>query len=68
MKIKTKDELFKIIEDISSRLALVEEADTKAEPEEQHENEAETQGVSGSDTSEGSEVETEDEIEKFLNS
>lgn len=60
MEINSKDDLLKVIEDMQSRLALVEDSTTKKEPEEPEEPE-------GADT-ETEEVESVDEIEKLLNS
>lgn len=64
MENNSNDDLLKAIEDLSSRLALVEEAVSKVEPKEQDEKEVETPTETESDTSE---VESEDEIEKLLN-
>ena len=60
MEINSKDDLLKVIEDMQSRLALVEDSTTKKEPEYEKEPE-------GTDT-ESEEVESVDEIEKLLNS
>ena len=60
MEINSKDDLLKVIEDMQSRLALVEDSTTKKEPEDEKEPE---------DTNtETEEVESVDEIEKLLNS
>lgn len=60
MEINSKDDLLKVIEDMQSRLALVEDSTTKKEPEDEKEPE---------DTeTETEEVESVDEIEKLLNS
>ena len=60
MEINSKDDLLKVIEDMQSRLAVVEDSTTKKEPEDEKEPE---------DTeTETEEVESVDEIEKLLNS
>jgi hypothetical protein len=62
MEINSKDELLKVIEDMQSRLAVVEDSTTKKEPED-------AEGPSDTATStEEEEVESVDEIEKLLNS
>lgn len=60
MEINSKDDLLKVIEDMQSRLAVVEDSTTKKDPEEPKDPE-------GTDT-ETEEVESVDEIEKLLNS
>lgn len=60
MEINSKDDLLKVIEDMQSRLAVVEDSTTKKEPEDEKEPE-------DTDT-ETEEVESVDEIEKLLNS
>lgn len=62
MDINTKDELLSIIQDLQSRLAVVEDADKKPEPE-QEENDPKPE-----EEKDNNEVESEDEIEKLLNS
>jgi hypothetical protein len=60
MEINSKDDLLKVIEDMQSRLAVVEDSTTKKEHEDPKEPE---------DTNtETEEVESVDEIEKLLNS
>jgi hypothetical protein len=60
MEINSKDDLLKVIEDMQSRLAVVEDSTTKKEPED-----AETPEDASTSTEE---VESVDEIEKLLNS
>ena len=60
MEINSKDELLSVIEDLQSRLAVIEDSSTKKEPEEKEEPSEEP-------TEEKQEVESEDEIEKLLN-
>lgn len=60
MEINSKDDLLKVIEDMQSRLAVVEDSTTKKDPEE-------PKDLEGTDT-ETEEVESVDEIEKLLNS
>lgn len=60
MEINSKDELLSVIEDLQSRLAVVEDSSTKKEPEETSEETHE-------EPEEKQEVESEDEIEKLLN-
>lgn len=60
MEINSKDDLLKVIEDMQSRLAVVEDSTTKKEPEDVKDPE-------DTDT-ETEEVESADEIEKLLNS
>ena len=55
MEITNKEELLSIIDDMQSRLAIIEDSLTKDEPAEEP-------------TDEPAEVESEDEIEKLLNS
>ena len=62
MEINTKDELLSVIEDLQSRLALVEDNFTKEEPKEESKDEPDEQPAS----EESAEVESEDEIEKLL--
>lgn len=59
MDISTKDELLSVFEDFQSRLAVLEDAAKKPEPEEKDEPKPEPH----EDTKE---VESEDEIEKLL--
>lgn len=61
MDINTKDELLAIIKDLQSRLAVVEDAGKKPDPEPENEPKQE-------EPKEDNEVESEDEIEKLLNS
>jgi hypothetical protein len=61
MEINSKDDLLKVIEEMQSRLAVVEDSTTKKEPED-----AETPEDTSTSTEE--EVESVDEIEKLLNS
>lgn len=60
MAIKTREELEKELEDIKSRLAVIETTQTSKQDEEPAEETDESKTES--------EVETEDEIEKLLNS
>lgn len=60
MEINSKDDLLKVIEDMQSRLAVVEDSTTKKDPEDVKDPE-------DTDT-ETEEVESVDEIEKLLNS
>ena len=60
MEINSKDDLLKVIEDMQSRLAVVEDSTTKKEP-------ADEEQPKDTDT-ETEEVESVDEIEKLLNS
>lgn len=60
MEINSKDDLLKVIEDMQSRLAVVEDSTTKKEPED-----VETPDDTDTETEE---VESVDEIEKLLNS
>ena len=57
MEINSKDELLSVIEDLQSRLALVEDNFTKEEPKDEPTEEPKD---------EPAEVESEDEIEKLL--
>lgn len=59
MEINTKDELFSVIDDLQSRLALVEDNFTKEEPKDEPDEQPKSE--------ESAEVESEDEIEKLLN-
>ena len=59
MEISNKEELLSVIDDLQSRLAMVEDSLTKDEPAEEPTDEP---------TDEPAEVESEDEIEKLLNS
>lgn len=62
MSISTKDELEQVLEDIKSRLSVIETAQTKPKDEtssEEHEEPKESE--------EQPQVESEDEIEKLLN-
>ena len=58
MEISTKDELLSVIEDLQSRLALVEDNYTKEEPKDEPDPQPSSE--------ESAEVESEDEIEKLL--
>lgn len=58
MEISTKDELLSVIEDLQSRLALVEDNYTKEEPKDEPDPQPSSE--------ESTEVESEDEIEKLL--
>lgn len=60
MDINTKDELLSIIQDLQSRLAVVEDAGKKPEPEPEDDPKPE-------EPKDDPEVESEDEIEKLLN-
>ena len=64
MEINNKEELLKAIEDLQSRLAMVEDGLSKGddEPTEEPTEDEPTDGG----TEEGAEVESEDEIEKLL--
>lgn len=57
MEINTKDELLSVIDDLQSRLALVEDNYTKEEPKDEPSEEPKD---------EPADVESEDEIEKLL--
>lgn len=59
MEISNKEELLSVIDDLQSRLAMVEDSLTKDEPAEEPTDEPADEPV---------EVESEDEIEKLLNS
>ena len=59
MEISNKEELLSVIDDLQSRLAMVEDSLTKDEPAEEPTDEP---------VDEPAEVESEDEIEKLLNS
>lgn len=61
MEINSKDELLSVIEDLQSRLAVVEDSSSKKEPEPKDEPTEEPK------SEESAEVESEDEIEKLLN-
>ena len=56
MEINTKDELLSVIEDLQSRLALLEDNYTKEEPKD----------TPSEEPTKEPEVESEDEIEKLL--
>lgn len=58
MEINTKDELLTVIDDLQSRLALVEDKYTKEEPKDEPAEQTASE--------ESAEVESEDEIEKLL--
>ena len=60
MEINSKDELLSVIEDLQSRLAVVEDSSTKKEQEPEEPKQEEP-------SEEKQEVESEDEIEKLLN-
>jgi hypothetical protein len=60
MEINSKDDMLKVIEDMQSRLAVVEDSTSKKEPED-------VETPEDTDTS-TEEVESVDEIEKLLNS
>lgn len=62
MEIANKEELLSVIDDLQSRLAMVEDSLVKDEPEE------EPTGEPTEDSTPNAEVESEDEIEKLLNS
>lgn len=61
MEINSKDDLLKVIEDMQSRLAVVEDSTTKKDP-------VDEEKPKDTETEVETEVETEDEIEKLLNS
>ena len=63
MEINSKDELLSVIEDLQSRLSVVETAQTKP----QDEPKGEEPKDSPSEEPKEPEVESEDEIEKLLN-
>ena len=65
MAIATKEELEQLLEDIQSRLSVIETAQTK--PEEAKEEASEEEPSEETTSEESAEVETEDEIEKLLN-
>jgi hypothetical protein len=62
MEINSKDELLSVIEDLQSRLAVVEDSSSKKEPEQEPEEPKQEES-----SEETKEVESEDEIEKLLN-
>ena len=61
MSLNTREELEQLLEDIQSRLSVIETAQTKPEDEPKEEPSEETT------SEESAEVESEDEIEKLLN-
>lgn len=63
MSLKTREELEQLLEDIQSRLSVVETAQTKP----QDESKGEEPKDEPSEQSKEPEVESEDEIEKLLN-
>lgn len=63
MEISNKEELLSVISDLQSRLAMVEDSLTKDEPADEPTNEP-----TNEPTDEPVKVESEDEIEKLLNS
>ena len=63
MALNTREELEQLLEDIQSRLSVVETAQTKPEDKSEDKTEDEKQ----EETEKESEVESEDEIEKLLN-
>ena len=63
MEISNKEELLSVIDDLQSRLAMVEDSLTKDEPVEEPAEEPTNEPAD-----EPAEVESEDEIEKLLNS
>ena len=63
MTLNTREELEQLLEDIQSRLSVVETAQTKPEDKSEDKTEDKTQD----ETKNESEVESEDEIEKLLN-
>ena len=63
MEISNKEELLSVIDDLQSRLAMVEDSLTKDEPAEEP-----TDEHTDEPADEPAEVESEDEIEKLLNS
>lgn len=62
MSISTKDELEQVLEDIKSRLSVIETAQTKPKDETSSEGHEEPK-----ESEEQPQVESEDEIEKLLN-
>lgn len=60
MEINSKDELLSVIEDLQSRLAVVEDSSSKKEPKPEEPKPEEPSEPTP-------EVESEDEIEKLLN-
>ena len=64
MAIKTREELEQELEDIKSRLSVIETAQTKPQDEPKGE---EPKGESSEVPTKETEVESEDEIEKLLN-
>lgn len=65
MSLNTRDELEQLLEDIQSRLSVVETAQTK--PQDKPKGE-EAKDESPEESTKEPEVESEDEIEKLLNS
>ena len=61
MEINSKDDLLKVIEDMQSRLAVVEDSTTKKDP-------ADEKNPKNPEGNETGEVESVDGIEKLLNS
>lgn len=64
MEINSKDDLLKVIEDMQSRLAVVEDSTTKKDPA----DEKDPKDPKDPEDAETEEVESVDEIEKLLNS
>ena len=64
MSLNTREELEQMLEDIQSRLSVVETAQTKPQDEPKGE---EPKGESSEEPTKETEVESEDEIEKLLN-
>lgn len=64
MSISTKDELEQVLEDIKSRLSVIETAQTKPKPKDETSSEEHEEPK---ESEEKPQVESEDEIEKLLN-
>ena len=64
MSLNTRDELEQLLEDIQSRLSVIETAQTKPQDEPKGE---EPKDESSKEPTKETEVESEDEIEKLLN-
>ena len=66
MSLNTREELEQLLEDIQSRLSVIETSQTK--PQDEPKGEESKDEPKQEPSSEETEVETEDEIEKLLNS
>ena len=66
MSLNTREELEQFLDDIQSRISVIETAQTKPEDNRKEESNEDTSQESSSE--ESTEVESEDKIEKLLNS